>query len=524
MEQLYKNIQRFYSDGERVGICYRSWGKLLSCLIIVFCFFLQSCNWFFHPEETHISTLESYCDYENALNGIYGILEKKMSNKSFFFPSVMGDDIYEVSANYSLITGGSILSNAVYDNSSWADLYKVITSANNFLIQYYVEPEKKLNFLAGEAHVIRAYCYFRLTKIYGRIPLINNIEVSYVSQLPSFQEVYKFIETDINKAISLLPGNKALSRISGVTPHRGTAKALLAELYLYWGGCPVNDESKYQLAASIAEEVIDSAVYFGFELEDDFANLWEQSGLYSTESVFSVYITSDLFFASKTESKRFYENEWRWYPGQYYYNSLSYWATETAFYNNYPKDYRRDITFINAIDYYFQDTTQYGYEKQHIYIDSIEGETSQLKLGFRKFFYDMTESSDTSGSPTMLHISTYFKGISKIYLYRYAHTLLTYAEAAARSNNLNEKAYKCLNLIRRRANNLDLHSSSKYDIQYGLSAKQFADSVVQERAWELAGEPEGRWFDQIRTGQAGEDCFFAIPDEDVFLNPNLGEE
>jgi hypothetical protein len=65
--------------------------------------------------------------------------------------------------------------------------------------------------------------------------------------------------------------------------------------------------------------------------------------------------------------------------------------------------------------------------------------------------------------------------------------------------------------------------------------------VVWERAWELAGEPEGRWFDLLRLDQVknlpnlrhvdegdvpvypvtDEDLFFPIPEEDQILNPNL---
>jgi len=71
----------------------------------------------------------------------------------------------------------------------------------------------------------------------------------------------------------------------------------------------------------------------------------------------------------------------------------------------------------------------------------------------------------------------------------------------------------------------------------------FADSVVQERAWELAGEPGHRWFDMVRTQtveKVYEKCdpydgglfvystndkyFYPIPEHDIDLNPNLGQQ
>jgi hypothetical protein len=121
--------------------------------------------------------------------------------------------------------------------------------------------------------------------------------------------------------------------------------------------------------------------------------------------------------------------------------------------------------------------------------------------------------------------------------------MLTYAEAMSRSSQPDVKAYDCINQIRRRAHHLDLNSSSIYDLQTGLSSEAFADSVVWERAWELCGEPEGRWFDLIRLemvedlpklrnpneggppfGVYDKSVYFSpIPANDTILNPHLGK-
>jgi hypothetical protein len=122
-----------------------------------------------------------------------------------------------------------------------------------------------------------------------------------------------------------------------------------------------------------------------------------------------------------------------------------------------------------------------------------------------------------------------------IYIYRYAHTLLTYAEAKTRSGQLDASAYESVNMIRRRANKVDINSPSKYDLQPGLSAQQFADSVVWERAWEFCAEPEGRWYDLLRCEMIEQlpklrgdyhemtksDYFDAIPNSEKILDPNL---
>ncbi|HAH23787.1 MAG TPA: hypothetical protein DCL77_08525 [Prolixibacteraceae bacterium] len=130
-----------------------------------------------------------------------------------------------------------------------------------------------------------------------------------------------------------------------------------------------------------------------------------------------------------------------------------------------------------------------------------------------------------------------------MYLLRYAQTLLTYAEASARSGKLDESAFEAVNRIRRRANKLDIYSPSKFDLSKSLSAEQFIDAVVWERAWELSFEPDGRWFDIVRLNLKDklpdyrfsndvpnqvpqqyltEDWYFyKIPEEDRIINPNF---
>ena len=133
-----------------------------------------------------------------------------------------------------------------------------------------------------------------------------------------------------------------------------------------------------------------------------------------------------------------------------------------------------------------------------------------------------------------------------LYLLRYAQTLLTYAEAKARSGDIDESAYEAVNQIRRRANKLDPFTPSQFDLSPGLTTEQFLDSVVWERAWELCTEPEGRWFDIVRLDlrsklaeyrypqdvptRVSDDFlnedwyFYLIPQEDRWLNPNYGDD
>jgi hypothetical protein len=257
----------------------------------------------------------------------------------------------------------------------------------------------------------------------------------------------------------------------------------------------------------------------------------------NSESVFSVYFpkpaifTVDAFVKTKIP-----------YPGvgggslQLTPTSSGIWLffypTEVNFFNNYPPGYRKEITFFKTI--YVPKSMGDAPKTGYIDIDKV---TICNRIGYRKFYYQCYEGKDGLESPFSILV-----GIPRVYIFRYTQTMLTYAEAMARSGQLNAQAYECVNQIRRRAHQLDLNTPSAYDLPSGMSSIAFADSVVQERAWELCGEPEGRWFDLVRLEMV-EDLpklrnpdeggtpssfdksvyFSPIPDADIILNPNLGK-
>jgi starch-binding outer membrane protein, SusD/RagB family len=531
---------------------------------------LFGCNSLFHPEETSVSNIRNYDELITAVNGVYGKLSYEIatsSNQNFYYINYYGDDLTNTTPYYDG-TGDSPTTYPMLSTPTvWKILYSVIASANNILSQYDLSTtlHKPTKEILGELLLIRAYCHFRLTRTYGRIPIVADNELSYTTVKASFDEIYAFVEHDLRKAASLLPESSTLARMPYETPHRSTAKAMLAEVYLSWAGYPANAEGKYALAAKEAGEVFDSAAYFGFGLLDDFADVWKQENLYNRENVFCLYYSefqplgakgyragvNAMYLGTAThqkdtsgyapDGKPIYSgsNGFTLAPNSSCYFQLRFVGTELQFFNTYPSNYRKEVTFLTNIYIPLWDPKPNGY----IHIDHAENST---RVAYRKFFYDALSLPFNNYCPGWEDYwgdRFFIMGMSKTYLFRYAQTLLTYAEATARSGQLNDKAYECVNMIRRRANNIDLYSPSVYDLQPGLSAEAFADSVVQERAWELAGEPEGRWFDIVRLNMIkvlpilrdpteggppskfDESAYFLeIPQGDIDLNPNLGVE
>ena len=118
-----------------------------------------------------------------------------------------------------------------------------------------------------------------------------------------------------------------------------------------------------------------------------------------------------------------------------------------------------------------------------------------------------------------------------VIMIRYAHVLLIYAEAQARSGSVNTDAYAAINAVRKRAGLNDLPA--------GLPGTDFVNAVIDERAWEFAGE-WNRWFDLVRLERVEaanankhpddltpakpitkENYLMPIPGADALMNPHL---
>ena len=470
----------------------------------------------------------------DILNGIYGRLVI-IHNSRYFLLNIRADDV-NVYSNYNFpypnlpnatcnAVGGGPADLGSLAGDLYVNLYSGIITANSLIRQV---SETNYPEIAGEARFLRAYSYFKLARFFGTPPLISDIDVNYLIKKPTYKEVYEFIEKDLQKAIELLPDTYTDARIPGETPNKGTAKAMLAEVYLAMAGYPVNDESNYAKAAELAGDVISNADYYNYALLDDYADLWKASYRKNSEIIFG------LFFKP-------YNVETVNSIGGFIYatGSGGMYIPEFKYFDKFPNNYRKYTSMI---------TGQY----QSNNFSNPDSSLNGLKFNI------CDPQLDPCDYLTYVHwtkwidrnnISDYNIGLTRygseitLYLLRYAQTLLTYAEAKARAGELDASAYEAVNMVRRRANKVDIHSPSPIDLTPGLSPEQFADSVVWERAWELGFEPDGRWFDIIRLNlkdslpgyRYAKDLpysvnpdyltkswyFYKIPQQDLSLDPNL---
>jgi hypothetical protein len=489
-------------------------------IILLFCF---SCESIFHEEDNNYIILDKRQEKIDMINGIYSLLTQ-VHNKDYFSCFLRSDDInhygiYSFSTKY----GGCSSSYApIIDfekviGNIYLKLYTAILSANTLIAQSKQNEDAEI---LGEAYFLRAYCYFKLARLFGKVPIVTDTEVNFLLKMPSYKEVYEFIEGDLNKALTLLPETYSNARIKGETPNKGTAKAILAEVYLSMAGFPVNDKSKYAESAKLAGEVIEQASLYNYALLDDMANLWKSEYRHNVENVFGLFFDDGT---EETNTNIYVLQTWK-----------SFYIPGLKFYANFPDNYRKIESFKTGE--YVKFTTQLA-------------DTIIFGLFFDKY--------DPISEPCIFISSVYsFKWANQyteyendynsnvtLSLLRYAQTLLTYAEAKAHIGEPDASAYEAVNKVRRRSNKLDLNSTSVFDLSPNLTQEQFIDSVVWERAWELCFEPDGRWFDIIRLDLkdklrqyrfnyevitsipkyllSNDWYFYSLPQQDRWLNPNL---
>ncbi len=382
----------------------------------------------------------------------------------------------------------------------WNGCYKMIQGANNVIAN---APDIKGNpavieRISGEAHFLRALGYYWLVRGFGPVPLITEVTDAITPELLAIEKstpsaVYELIESDLLLAETLVPDTKK----DPGRPNKGSVKALLAEVYLTSAGWPLNMEGRYAMAASKAKEVIDNKNLYNFDLTD-LELLWsgDERAIGTTEEVMALHTsenfggsTNSMAGAPATPAE---EGGWEDYHA------------EINFFHAFPEGKRKDITFHTIFTK--PDGTKVPWQ------NSISGHPYYAKFRIAK--------NDRWSSSMPVH------------LIRYAHVLLTYAEAQVRSaGSVSTEAYAALNNVRERAGLPPLSD---------LTPAAFVDAVVNERAWEFAAEGTTRWFDLQRLEKVEEvnsnkhpadlkplgtitraDYWFPVPLTDANINPNL---
>ena len=175
--------------------------------------------------------------------------------------------------NFGFTTTGDEL------KSWWATLYEGIKRTNVVIEKVpAIEMDATLRSrYIAEAKFLRGLYYFDLVRAWGGVPLVTALNPPMKLARASKEDVYKQIETDLLAAIADLTEKSDIPTAELGRATKGSAKALLAKVYLFKGDF-VNAE-KY------AMEVVNSNQY---NLEPVFTDANGVKGEHGIESVFEI--------------------------------------------------------------------------------------------------------------------------------------------------------------------------------------------------------------------------------------------
>jgi len=472
------------------------------------------------------SNLNSQEALEASITGAYKAVGLAAKWSQFWLNSFGGDDLTTHSgknkiafreADTRILTATSARINTAYEES-----YKIIKAVNNIIENeenFEGTDQAAIDAMVGEAYFLRAFSYMHLTHTFGRVPLNLTVEIEPDLGYSEIIDIYNQIESDFLKAESLLPV-KDPNMNAAIRPNSGSARAMLAKLYLHWAGYPLKDTEKYAMAAASAKTVIDNAGSHGFALVPDMNTLWSTTdeNRLNSEIVFGVAhcVPCNNSYANRHSGKLGYPT------------SMGGWNeifAEIAMFEAFPEGARKDATYV--IEGKLKKDDSDGIHKKGDVVSWTEFDDEAHPM-FRKITGHLSEIPTSSSSTSM---TTYFM--------RYADLLLIYAEAEGRSGGNASDAWEAMNKVRRRANALPVNTA---DASVDVTSGDLAELAFTERKWELAGEYI-RWGDLVRmervstalgtrsaselvgpiTGStAPENSFSPIPQTEIDKAPQLG--
>jgi hypothetical protein len=486
--------------------------KIILYIIITLSWVIQGCEDFLdrRPEATIPSAGIDYSKSENVFLSVSASYASLRNYGAHAFPYIGAFEVTSDNADkgsspednppmkeldeFSYQASNGLL------NDLWVAYYDIVSAANYSIHQMPIFEATLLNSAdklyarqcQGEVKTIRAYAYFNLTRLFGKVPIIDTTltaEQLASKKQATTQQLYDFIEKDLSEAIAVLPETYTKEWAGRITKY--SAMAIKAKVHLY--------QAEWDSVATLTDKIIASQK---FGLLTDFREVFSIDGENSRESLFEIQSST---LGKTTGDQTYVEYAYVQGPRGNYPSNMQGWGFCTP--------------SSDLIDFY----TSRG--------EIIRPSTTLLYRGTKTPEGDSIKSICTNPvyngkvyTPSVYNKWNYngYGFDHNVRILRYPDVLLMYAEALTNGISVPTQSGltpdDAINLVRRRAglNNLT-----------GATLSQIWD----ERRAELAME-EDRFFDLIRTKQAatilknknfkpGTNEVFPIPSAQRQLNSNL---
>ena len=514
---------------------------IFSCLILI----LSACS-LKEKSYTSVDKINYLNNADEAETLLLGVYQAMCDDGIYKFHLSM---LFALPTDEAKIEGSSLVgfreeaSNAfsasdAYVQTTWQALYRAIYRANDFLesleakMDTFSEADReRCRYYIAEARALRGLYFFELVRWFGHVPLVRRTEESYQQPTQFKQEepeaVYRYIEEDLKYAAEVLPWHDedAVRQNNSFRLSKGGVLGLLAKVYATWAGYPIQDHSKWSLAAEAAGEVVNQGHH---RLLDDYETLWKNAAnnVWAPEES----LLEACFYAPQANTPSSGRiGKWNGVnaaigsiKGNYNQGVYRVHPTFLAGWKDHALDKRWALSFA---DYKY--TVADG--KTAITWATINGEKTWIT-------FDMAMDSDSPGwrmdwrksfsymiTPAKWDIERYVEDGNQIsdnnlsnvnwYVLRYADVLLLYAEALAEAEgSVTAEAAEAVNKVRRRGFGEDQDLPSvQADLPGNLSLEDFRKAVREERSYELAFEGHRRQ-DLIRWGiyfETIRDCYMA---------------
>jgi len=384
-----------------------------------------------------------------------------------------------------------------YNSDFWQMHYKAINDINavlkavvkrKSLISY--DPDVVNNEIA-QAKFLRAFNYFTLVRLWGKIPFIteNTPDPTTTRLTPASRleiaTVYDSLETDLTFAIAHLEDYDA-SRPA--RPNVWLAKTLLAKVYITRATNPLNEAANYAKARDLADDII---LHGPFKLLPKFDDVFKSSNKNNLETIWAFQTTDD---DPNINGIALAPSEWGGWSGG---------AVKPRWAEEYPDQPRKRSSILMD---FTSDITTDPMGPIINYKNSIDG-TPYIQ----KYLWPMISLDE------QLNISRAYLPI-----YRFPDVLLIYAEAANMAGSgPTQLAVDRINLIIDRANTdgtTGLIIGLEPRATIAMSQADFDAKVIRERDLELCFEND-RIFDVFRKRLLQE----VTVDEEGVANPDFNE-
>lgn len=489
-------------------------------------------------------------DYTAGVNTLYDKVNQTQSWTNPMYPQWQGDDI---TAN----PGSNKQACAALDafdsdgankgvTEAWTQHYAVIKTANLIIegSEKFPGDKAKIATALGNAHFWRAYSYYYLVRVFGKLPIITKTNIEQFDAQPSeIEKVYELIVQDLKDAINELPTgyDKEPARLFGVDvwATKQAAQSTLAAVYMSMAGYPLNKGTEYyKHAAELAKDVITNNGTYGFILNPDWKDVYSMGNNYNMETVLGInndakgWWDHDSQLSSCCRFEGLGDGGWG-----------DAWG-EIAFWKRYPEGPRKNAIYAPKVTFQETITEKIGDKEvkkdkisKAVYWWELDNNGKPVVDAYHPMFTIFTVNADEKGN--MLKQPYDYMGINykgmvndrRHNLIRYSEVLLWYAESAARAglSDLTE-AKKCLKLVRSRAvtdaENVTLDDGTTVKID-NMSAAQLAEACYIEHGWEVAGNWVSmvtRRSDELRMDELKKNFEYRVANAPIVVAKEGGKE